>query len=112
MPQLVGLPNVRRAMDAVNIRSPRDIKRIIAAKKGATTAADHGAITFWRDDSGILRGDLQRYCVTVESATFRSYRDILPVAERWLKLIREGTDVLASDTPPPNEAPPPRSTGQ
>lgn len=52
-----------------------------------TSAGDNGAINVWKDDAGIIRGKLMRYCVTVEKRTFANYVDAEKCVSDWLERI-------------------------
>ena len=76
--QLDGLPGVkRRKVDAYSINNTSDIE----------SAGDNGAINVWKDDAGIIRGELMRYCVTVEKRTFTSYAEVEKCVSDWLERI-------------------------
>lgn len=65
--QLEGLPGIKkRIIDAYCINNTSDIEPTLQLGYACTSAGDNGAINIWKDDAGIIRGELMRYCVTVE----------------------------------------------
>lgn len=86
--QLDGLPEVkRRKVDAYSINNTSDIESTIELGYACTSAGDNGAINVWKDDAGIIRGELMRYCVTVEKRTFTSYAEVEKCVSDWLERI-------------------------
>jgi hypothetical protein len=76
--QLDGLPGVKRCkVDAYSINNTSDIESTIELGYACTSAGDNGAINVWKDDAGIIRGELMRYCVTVEK------KERLPAMQKW-----------------------------
>jgi len=75
--QLDGLPGVKR----------RIIESTLELGYACTSAGDNGAINVWKDDAGIIRGELMRYCVTVEKRTFASYAELEKCISEWLEMI-------------------------
>lgn len=86
--QLDGLPGVkRRKVDAYLINDTSDIEPTLELGYACTAAGDNGAINVWKDDAGIIRGELMRYCVTVEKKTFTSYVEVEKCVSDWLERI-------------------------
>lgn len=86
--QLCGLPGVkRRKVDAYSINNTSDIESTIELGYACTSAGDNGAINVWKDDEGIIHGELMRYCVTVEKRTFTSYAEVEKCVNDWLERI-------------------------
>lgn len=86
--QLKGLPGVKRRMvDAYHITNTSDIEPTLELGYACTSAGDNGAINVWKDDAGIIRGELMRHCVTVEKRIFASYTDAENCVSDWLERI-------------------------
>lgn len=86
--ELEGLPGVKkRKIDAYPINNTSDIEPTLELGCACTSAGDNGAINIWKDDAGIIRGKLMRYCVTVEERTFASYVEAEKCVSYWLKRI-------------------------
>lgn len=86
--QLEGLPGVkRRIIDAYRINNTSDIEPILELGYACVSAGDNGAINVWKDDAGMIRGELTRYCVTVEKRIFASYTDAEICVSDWLERI-------------------------
>ena len=86
--QLDGLPGVkRRKVDAFSIYYSSDIEATIELGYACTAAGDNGAINVWKDDAGIIRGELMRYCVNVEKRTFTSNAEVVKCVSDWLERI-------------------------
>lgn len=86
--QLERLPGVkRRIIDAYCINNTSDIEPILELGYACTSAGDNGAINVWKDDAGIIRGKLMKYCVTVENRTFASYVEAEKCVSDWLERI-------------------------
>lgn len=77
----------RRKVDAYSINNTSDIESTIELGYACTSAGDNGAINVWKDDAGIIRGELMRYCVTVEKRTFTSYAEVEKCVSDWLERI-------------------------
>lgn len=86
--QLKGLPGVKRSkVDAYCINNTSDIESTLELGYACTAAGDNGAINVWKDDAGIIRGELMKYCVTVEERTFASYVEVEKYVSDWLERI-------------------------
>ena len=86
--QLDGLPGVKREKtDAYWFKDVNDIEATLELGYACTSAGDNGAINVWKDDAGIIRGKLMRYCVTVEKRTFANYVDAEKCVSDWLERI-------------------------
>lgn len=86
--QLEGLPGIKkRIIDAYCINNTSDIEPTLQLGYACTSAGDNGAINIWKDDAGIIRGELMRYCVTVEKRVFASYEEAEKCVSDWLKRI-------------------------
>lgn len=86
--QLVWLPGLKiRKVNAYSINNTSDIESIIELGYACTSAGNNGAINVWKDDAGIIRGELMRYCVTVEKRTFTSYAEVEKCVNDWLEMI-------------------------
>lgn len=86
--QLEGLPGVKRhKVDAYLINDTSDIEPTLELGYACTSAGYNGAINVWKDDSGIIRGELMRYCVIVEKRTFASYSEVEKCVSDWLERI-------------------------
>ncbi len=86
--QLEGLPGVkRRTVDAYRINTTSDIEPTLELGYACTSAGDNGAINVWKDDDGIIRGELMRYCVTVEKRKFANYTEAEKCINDWLEKI-------------------------
>lgn len=86
--QLEGLSGVKkRKVDAYFINKTSDIEPTLELGCACTSAGDNGAINVWKTDAGIIRGELMRYCVTVEKKTFANYTEMEKCVNDWLERI-------------------------
>lgn len=86
--QLEGLPGVKkRKVDAYYINNASDIEPILELGYACTSAGDNGAVNVWKDDAGIICGELMRYCVTLESRSFPDYLEAEKCVCDWLERI-------------------------
>ncbi len=89
MGNLVGLEGTNgREMEAVFIKKPSDIRKILRAGKGATTADDNGAINIWRDDEGMIRCDAMAYMRSLEKKKYKTLTEAEKWVAKWLNKIR------------------------
>ena len=86
--QLEGLTGIKkRKIDAYLINNTSDIEPTLELGYACTSAGDNGVINVWKTDAGIIRGELMRYCVTVEKRTFTSYSEAEKCVNDWLEKI-------------------------
>lgn len=86
--QLERLPGVKKhKVDAYHINDTSDIEPTLELGCACASAGDNGAINVWKDDAGIIRGELMRYCVTLESRSFSNYQEVEKCVSDWLELI-------------------------
>lgn len=86
--QLRRLSGVKKCkIDAYLINNTNDIESTLELGYACTSAGDNGAINVWKDDAGIIRGELMRYSVTVEKRIFASYTDVEICVSDWLERI-------------------------
>ena len=81
MPYLSGLPNTEADQNCEIVCSVRAAFDALRRGFAASAAGDNGAINFWYDDDGDLRGERQRFRVVQDSQTFASQKE----ARAWLK---------------------------
>lgn len=75
--QLEGLPGVKKCkVDAYWINDTSDIEPTLELGFACTSAGDNGAINVWKDDAGMIQGELMRFCVKVEKKHF-------PIIWKW-----------------------------
>lgn len=88
MGNLVGLEGIKRKqIEAVFFRSADELSSIIEEGKGATAAGDNGAINIWKDDTGFIRCEMQRYLRRMDSKIYRTISGAKRWATKWLKQI-------------------------
>ena len=86
--QLDGLPGVkRRKVDAYWINDTIDIEPTLELGYACTSSGNNGAINVWKDDTGMIRGELMRHLVVVEKRTFVSYEEVEKCVRDWLDRI-------------------------
>ena len=85
---LKGLPNTSEDKEAVLVDSINGFLKAIRAGKAATTAADHGAINVWINDSGEYQCEAMRYKTTLSARTFRSQFAVRLWLRQWMQEIR------------------------
>lgn len=86
--QLKGLPGVKKCkVYAYWINDTSDIEPTLELGYACTSAGDNGAINVWKDDAGIIRGELERYCVSIEKRTFANYAEAEKCVNDWLERI-------------------------
>lgn len=86
--QLEGLPGVKKCkVDAYWINDTSDIEPTLELGCTCTFAGDNGAINVWKDDAGIIRGELTRYRVTIEKRTFAGYTEAEKCVADWIERI-------------------------
>lgn len=86
--QLVGLSGVKnRDIDSYWINDTSDIKPTLELGCACTAAGNNGAFNVWKDDAGIIRGELSRYGFTVEKKIFSDYSEMESCVSDWLKRI-------------------------
>jgi len=86
--QLDGLPEVkRRKVDAYWINDTIDIEPTLELGYACTSSGNNGAINVWKDDTGMIRGELMRHLVVVEKRTFVSYEEVEKCVRDWLDRI-------------------------
>lgn len=71
----------------VNKESCFDLREILRCGFAVTSAGDNGAFNIWMTDDGELKGELLRYCVIKDSATFHSILDAKNRIDTWMTLI-------------------------
>lgn len=75
------VPGIRRAkVPGAYATSPSGFVRKLREHRLVCGAGDHGCIMVWRDDRKQLRGNFQRYHVTIDEQEFAS----IAAARRWL----------------------------
>ena len=74
-------------MKIIQNNDTSDIEPTLELGCACTSAGDNGAINVWKDDAGIIRGELMRYCVTIESRSFSNYPEAEKCVSDWLELI-------------------------
>lgn len=86
--QLVGLPGVNnRDIDSYWINDTSNIKPTLEHGCACTAAGNNGAFNVWKDDSGIIRGELSRWRLTVEEKIFSGYSEAEKCVGGWLERI-------------------------
>ncbi|UWF79540.1 MAG: hypothetical protein [Bacteriophage sp.] len=86
--QLDGLPGVkRRKVDAYWTNDTIDIEPTLELGYACTSSGNNGAINVWKDDTGMIRGELMRHLVVVEKRTFVSYEEVEKCVRDWLNRI-------------------------
>lgn len=86
--QLKGLPGVKKCkVDAYWINDTSDIEPTLEMGCACICAGNNGAINVWKDDAGIIRGELERYCVVLDSSTFASYTAAVKCVADWIERI-------------------------
>ncbi|GAA6244378.1 hypothetical protein F030043B2_34200 [Bacteroides fragilis] len=86
--QLEGLPGVKKCkVDAYWINDTSDIEPTLELGFACTSAGDNGAINVWKDDAGMIQGELMRFCVKVEKRTFSNYLEMEKCISEWLERI-------------------------
>lgn len=86
---LKGLPGVKRnEIDAYYINHTSDIEPILESGSACTAAGGNGAINVWKDDVGIIRGELMRHCTSVEERIFTGYAEAEKCVGNWLERIK------------------------
>lgn len=90
MGHLHNLPDTDgKPREAFFFKNAEGIKKSVMKNGGAyTTAGDNGAINIWIDNNGIIRGELMRRFVTVDSKQWDFMRDAKPVIDNWINDIR------------------------
>lgn len=86
---LTGLPGVKRnEIDAYYINHTSDIEPVLEQGYACTAAGSSGAINVWKDDAGIIRGELMRRCISVEKRIFADYAEAEKYVGYWLERIK------------------------
>lgn len=86
--QLEGLPGVKRdKIDAYWFKDINDIEATLELGYACTSSGNNGAINVWKDDTGMIRGELMRHLVVVEKRTFVSYAEVEKCVSDWLERI-------------------------
>ena len=86
--QLEGLPGVKRdKIYAYWFKDINDIEATLELGYACTSAGNNGAINVWKDDTGMIRGELMRHLVVVEKRTFVSYAEVEKCVSDWLERI-------------------------
>lgn len=94
MPMLIGLEGVKGKIETECASSVSKMIQIFRNYGAATAAGDDGAICIWRDDRGILRGDLQRYMITMDKQEFATIKAMHEwVRTTWPKIGRDAIPV-------------------
>lgn len=87
--QFSGLEGVKRKNIPGSLcKHTSKIPAIIAKRWCATYADDNGCFNIWRDDSGVLRGERQRFFITQERKTFPNLKTAIKWAKKQLTLIK------------------------
>lgn len=69
---------------------PSEIEAIISNGMAATSAGTFGAMNIWKDDHGLLRGEVMEHCVTIESKSFKNMTEAVAFGKKWLPKIKKG----------------------
>ena len=70
--EMKGMKGVAGSRAAAFCKTASDARRALEAGKVAAAAEDYGAVIVWRDDSGTLRGDRQKFRHSEEECEFSS----------------------------------------
>ncbi len=86
--QLKKLPGVKKyKVDAYWINDTSDIEPTLELGYACTSSGNNGAINVWKDDTGMIRGELMRHLIVVEKRTFVSYAEVEKCVSDWLERI-------------------------
>lgn len=86
--QLDGFLGVKRCkVDVYSINNISDIELIIELGYVCIFVGDNGVINVWKDDVGIICGELMWYCVIVEKRMFISYVEVEKCVSDWFERI-------------------------
>lgn len=86
---LKWLPGVKiNEIDAYYINHTSDIEPILELGCACTAAGSRGAINVWKDDAGVIRGELMCMRETIEKRTFGCYAEAEKCVSDWLERIK------------------------
>lgn len=75
-----GLPDTTGDVEAAYFSTAAAALRLLRTYRCVTAAKDYGAIHIWRDDNGVLRGELSRWMITRDQQIFKT----LVAARLWI----------------------------
>lgn len=84
-----GMTGVSGSLHGPIIHSVSAADAALRKHRMVSAAGDHGAVNIWKDDDGALRGEFQRFCVTLDKQRFKSKAHALEWLKKWLPRTRE-----------------------
>lgn len=91
MPRFVGLEGVAGGVIETDEPHARSVtaflKGLTATNRVVSGASDHGAITVWRDDTGMYRAAYCRFMVTRSSITVGQKKTLKTWLKKWVPVM-------------------------
>jgi hypothetical protein len=92
MPQLVGLPGVRKkALDAAGFSKPSQASRLLRTNRALIAANDNGSISVWIDDTGRYRAAFYRHYVTLSEWRGKKKTRLTEWLKVWMPKMEMGS---------------------
>lgn len=84
-----GMTNMAGTHEGPFVRSVTGAMKAIREHRVCSCAGDHGAVTLWRDDDGVLRAQFSRYLSTKVEAQFETKKAASDWLKTWLPRVHE-----------------------